>query len=395
MKKANKYLLLWIICIVFLTGCWDRRELDELGIVFGIGLDKDEQTGDIIFTKQIVRPGQTGKDGGGEKGTTKLIEARGNTIFEAIRNATKKSDREGYYAHTKLIIINEEVAKEGIAYILDFANRSHEVRSLVWIIITKDVTAREILSIEGGIEDIQASYLENMIKNRGNTSQEYVSNILEFNKKFSAEGIEPVAGRMKVVEQDKTIEEKKEENMNQEIVLSGTAVFHKDKLVGYLNELETRGFNWMVGEVDSGVLLVKDPKNQEEMITIEIKEASSKIVPKIIGGKILFEIQVKEQGNIVEQKGKADVSDLKVFEQIEEEQKKIIQMEIERAMEKIQKDLKSDIVGFGQHLYRKYPKEWENIKDEWETIFPKVKYTIQIETKLERTGLMLKTMEEK
>lgn len=55
-----------IVCIVFLlpllTGCWDRQELNELGIMLGLGVDKD---GDLIkVSAQVVVPNEVSSKSG-------------------------------------------------------------------------------------------------------------------------------------------------------------------------------------------------------------------------------------------------------------------------------------------------------------------------------------------
>ena len=66
----NKKIVAVILTITFssllLTGCWDRKELNQLGIAMAIGLDKGDD-GKIQLTSQIVRPGAMEKQGGGNE----------------------------------------------------------------------------------------------------------------------------------------------------------------------------------------------------------------------------------------------------------------------------------------------------------------------------------------
>jgi spore germination protein KC len=54
--------------------------------------------------------------------------------------------------------------------------------------------------------------------------------------------------------------------------------------------------------------------------------------------------------------------------------------------------LKTDILGFGSALNRKYPSEWKKVKEQWNTIFVDVPYTINVHTTIKDTGLILKPL---
>lgn len=322
-------LLTFIFCILFLTGCWDRKELNELGLVLATGLDKDNNTGKISITAQVVRPGALKKQGGSEEPPIELVTAKGNTVFEAIRNITKQFDRRGYYAHNKVLVIDEQLAKSGLDPFLDFFERSQEMRRLVWVMVAKNTTAKQILGVKHGIENVQATYLDNIIKRRITNSEVTAVNLLEFLKKVSGSGINPITGVMEIVEQINLPAEEKKGNATKGVRLSGTAVFKKDKLVGYLDDTETRGLNWVTGKVKSGIINVPALTEKDKLIAIEIKRASSKIKPTIDdNGKISFAIEVKEEGNIAEQQDKTDVSKVEMFEKIQKEQIKVIEREI-------------------------------------------------------------------
>ncbi|TCL76841.1 spore germination protein KC [Hydrogenispora ethanolica] len=388
--KRKLFPIACFFCCLMLAGCWNRRELNELGIVLAIGIDKDRRTGEVILTSQVVRPGALKQESAAEKSPVEITMTRGKTVFEAMRNITKQFDRKAYFSHDKVIVIDERLAREGILKVIDVFVRSQEIRRQVWFMVAKDTTAGEILGVEHGIETVQATYLESMIKSKSRNSEVSAPSLLEIVKAVSGGGTNPVAGVMEMIEQPNLPAEKEKEPSSQGVKLSGTAVFKKDKLVGYLNDRETRGLHWVTGKVQSGVIQVPAPGEPGRLITVEIKKASSRIKPEIKNGRISFHIAVKEEGNIVEQQSIIDSSKLKTFEKIAAAQKKVIADEIGAAVAKVQKQLGSDIFGFGSLLNQKYPQEWEKIKKNWDALFPEVQWTVTIDAELRRSGLLLK-----
>lgn len=119
------------------------------------------------------------------------------------------------------------------------------------------------------------------------------------------------------------------------------------------------------------------------------------IKPVIKGDKISFNIEINAEGNITESQDNIDISNLDIFDKINLKFSEFIKATVEFSLEKMQEDLKVDTVGFGSSLQRKYPKYWNEIKGQWDTIFPTVTYKITVVTSLKRTGLSLKPINAK
>jgi spore germination protein KC len=368
-----------VLCFTLLTGCFDRKELNEIGIVLAVALDKNKYTNEIIVSCEVVRPSSLKKDGSNDRSSSEIVTGIGSTVFEAVRNISKKLDRKSFFSHNKIIIISESLAKDGVSPILDVFVRDPEIRLSVWLVIAKNTEARQLLSTGEGLDKIHAFYLNDMIKTKWANSEVQVLNLLDFYKKLLKSGVNPTTGALEIVKQFNNIN----------LTLTGTAVFKKDKLVGYLNDKETRGLNWVTDEVKSGIINVPGVANSDQLIAINIKRSNSNIIPKVVDNKVSFVIEVKEFGNIGEVQDTSDFLDLKLLSKIEDEQEKAIEKEIKASIERA-KELHSDIFGFGNTLSRYYPKEWEQKKDNWDTLFTELQYEINVKVNLRRSGQMLR-----
>ncbi|WP_199883970.1 Ger(x)C family spore germination protein [Anaerosinus massiliensis] len=388
-KKTITLLTVVLLSTTLLTGCWNRRELNELGIVVAAAIEKDTESDQYILTAEIVRPAALSKDSGGSsmtKNANELVTAQGATLFEAIRNMSKKFDRQPFFSHTKVLVIDEQVAREGITPVLHVWLNSEEIRPVLWFVISKGVPARRILSELHGIEGIQANYLASIIRDHDLNSETTAVNLLDVNAALGSDTINPIAGVMELSEAPPS--SVIETNTGNGIKLLGTAVFKKDKLVGYLNGKESRGLNWIIGKVQSGVIQV--PSSKGGLVAIEIKNAEKQIRAEIKDGKYIFNIEVQEEGNIIEKQQRLDLNQLPYLNELNQQQQYVIEEEISQTIDKVQKEYGSDIFGFGKALYDAYPDEWEKVKNDWPTIFPSVEYTVKVDTKIRRLGLMQK-----
>lgn len=379
-----KNVILLITCLSLLTGCWDRIELKELGIVLGIAIDKDPETEEYILSSQMLRPSSLDVQSSSSAPPFEKVVTTGKTIYEAMKKANLEFDRKGFFAHNKVILIHEDVAKEGMLPVLDSFKRGKQVRGFVYICITKDAQASKILeSSTSGIESQPSIHLKNMVENTNIQFTAAKIDLLNFYKQSLSSEIDPVAG----------VFEFEENNVSKKHVkLSGGAVFNKDKLVGFLNEKETRGFLLGKGDVESGALAVSSPIDEEKFESVEVKTANAKITPKIKGDKFSFDIRFTGEGIIVEQQPtgsfKTNSEQLEHMNKLEEKVKQVIEDEINLAIEKAQKQLQSDIFGFGRALNKEYPKTWEKVKEDWNEQYPDVPYTVNVSFTLNTTGLM-------
>lgn len=194
-----------IMVSLLVSGCWDRRELDDIGIVVAVGLDKDSRTNEYMVTLQIVRTSVLQTMGGVKnEDPIEIFSVKDKTLLSAIRLASKQFDRKPFFAHNNVIVISEELAKEDIIPLIDVFRRGSESRDLTWIYIAKGTTAKEILGVKTGVETLQGTYLNKIIRNvRRISADASAVNQLELTKKLLVSGIQPVLGAMEIIEEEK------------------------------------------------------------------------------------------------------------------------------------------------------------------------------------------------
>lgn len=114
MIRKIAVLLLLLLLTGLLGGCWNRREITEIAIVLGAGVDWTKD-GKIRLTVQIARPGAFygGGEGGagGREPTSWVVSAEGKTVAEAERNLARKVPRDIYWGHCIVLVFGEELAK--------------------------------------------------------------------------------------------------------------------------------------------------------------------------------------------------------------------------------------------------------------------------------------------
>ncbi|MGE4353448.1 MAG: Ger(x)C family spore germination protein [Oscillospiraceae bacterium] len=368
-----------LFLIVSLSGCWNNRELDTLGIVMGVGLDKPAEGGRIKITAQLVNPNNSSssKNGGGSGSDSSPfwnVEATGDTVFSAVRDLTDISSRRLFFPHNQVLVFGKSLAENGVRDYIDFFARDPETRPNVLILISEG-TAEEILNTKSKLEAMPAENIHQLIDGASaNTSQIASVKLKDLITRLMSKTTAPIAPMIEITERggEKTA------------TLSGTAVFKDDKLVGKLDKTEGRGLLWVLDEVESGIIKVNH-KTSGDLISIEIVRANGKFKPEIKDGKIKIKIDITESGNIGDQSGDEDLSELSEISILEDELSETIRDEIMSAIEKA-KNLNTDIFGFGDSIHQHYPKEWKELEDKWDEIFPQLEVEIKVEAKIRLMG---------
>lgn len=257
MKKV--FLLMMVVLqIVTFSGCWNRREVNDLVIALAFGIDMTEDK-DIQLTVQAVVPRKLGQDGSEGNATVTYTET-GSTLFEALRKLNTVSSQKIYIGHIQLIVFGESIAREGIQKAIDFLERDHEFRRQAVPVVTKNMSAKELLEIESIYEALPAVHIVNMLGNNDAVGFSRDMTLLDVFEEFNSTGNNLVTG----------IVTKRGPELPQYVKglrTQGTAVFDGEHLVGFLNPYETRGYLWVVGEIGSGILVIPHEGLPAELIS--------------------------------------------------------------------------------------------------------------------------------
>ncbi|MEK5482123.1 Ger(x)C family spore germination protein [Viridibacillus sp. FSL R5-0888] len=382
MKKCMFVLL---ILSLFLTGCWDRRELNELGITLAIGIDKVED--EYQVTAQVVVPSEISAKTSTGRSPVTLFQANGETVYEALRKITKNSPRKIYPGHLRTLVLGEDLAEEGIAESLDFLSRDWELRSDFFVVIAKDMTAGEVLNVTTTIENIPANHMFNTLKTseafwaatNGFLLDELIANLTIDGKEAVLTGILVTGEKMGSSKQNvESI------TPSAQIKYDELAVFKKDKLVGWLTERQSRGYNGIVNEVQKTVTAISCPEKGKA--TLEIIQFDSKIKGKINKGKPEVDVNIKVKGNVGEVECQINLNDQETIVKLEKNTENKLEEIYNMTIETIQKQFKSDIFGFGEAIHRSNPKEWKKIKKQWDEEFPEMTANVKVDVKIVHTG---------
>lgn len=366
-------LIVFINCIL-LSGCWNYREIEKLSIVAGFAIDKDSDTGNFKITAELVNVSGAGSGSMGGKQqsmTSAIYTSEGKTVFDAVRNFISKTGKRLYWSHAKIVIIGNEVAKEDIVQVSDWIMRDSEPRTDMWVVISKEKTAGEILNSETGLNPIKSFELDELMKNQKSVFTAIPTELWQVIQDLGSDSISVSIPSIELVMEDgvKTPE------------ISGTAVFKKNKLIGWIDGEDTKWLAFLKNKMKATIIPIINAAGTKNDVSLEVFGNDTKIKSEIENGQIKMNVYVKTYASIDELQGTKNLTNEIGSEKVKKDGEELIKAKMKSFVKKLQTEYESDIVGFGRQFQIQKPKERKKIKD-WNEEFAKIDVEVYVDMKI-------------
>ncbi|MCA1029623.1 Ger(x)C family spore germination protein [Bacillus timonensis] len=376
MKKKVLTIMLLFITLSTLTGCWDSVEIQERTLIYALAIDKpktEKEEDRYELTIHIAEP--LALSDKPIPGTEPIwnVSTTGSSLFECVRKFATIVARPGYYGHLQLILIGEELAKEGIADSLDLFFRDHEMRRRTKVVIVKG-TGKEALQFKHRLIPIPGDYITTLTDEavRKTSLMPISSTLGEFSVAYRS-GTNFVLPNVKV--------------KKNHVDMSGAAILRKDKFAGYISGEDVRAYRVVKGTFTKGAYLATPFEKEKEhpLSSFEVKNMRTHIKPSVKNQTPHFEIEVLVEGSLAEDGIEGFVSDKKLRE-IEQSLSDKLKKDTLAFIKKMQEEYKMDIFELGEEMRRHEYDYWKTVEKDWDEAFSKAEITLEVTTYIRRTG---------
>jgi spore germination protein KC len=291
-KKMKKLLLLLTILFI-VTGCWDKKELEEQSYVIAIGLDKAKDEGDVKVTFQIANPevGSSQTGGSSQEKPKETVTVTANDFLTAKNTLNAFVSREIILHHTRVIIVSEELARsKDFIRVIQSTVREREVRREVQIIVSKE-EAGEFLRRNNPVMETRPhkyfQFVMNRVQEIGIVPNATIHRFFQITE---GDAIEEEESNKKG-EEDQYLAGQIEKKGGNKTQFMGAAVFKEGQMIGTLTGEETRLCALLDNTLEIRDMLVTYPdsykkkyriaarvvKKKDTDIKIDVKKSKTKI----------------------------------------------------------------------------------------------------------------------
>ena len=320
----RKYVIALLVFVIIFNGFSSIKELTDLAIVKAMGIDLTED-GKYHISAIVIDTSDSENTNSGI-----VYEATGDSVHDAARNIVGISPKKLYLAHMETLVISEEVAKTQTENVLDFFIRDNEGSNAFYLFIANGAKSSEIIDIINTEKIDMVSFLQATEKYRGIAN---LKNLNEIIKTILKDGDEICANSISI--------------KDEKIVINDMAYFRDWNMAGYLTSQESVLYNILINEISNIILSVGQGDN---LIVAEVMDSKSKIS---IENEDTINIEIKIKANLSETSKDIKITNSEKLEEIENNFEEKINNEMLVFYNKIKNEYNSDILGFGNLLYRK------------------------------------------
>lgn len=279
-------ILLVMLTLLMLTGCWDDINLENRAFVVSIGIDKVDDG--YRVTLGIPDPAAFSVGNTDEMKYTKY--GVGETILSAKKSLERTLSKKLDYTHVKICVINEDILKDRELFLetVDALERNRDLSKRIFMLATQE-EAHDVLSATPAEQDIVGMFIASFYENNADgvvlkrTLQEVIQPM-----RTSGDVLIP---RIKLCE-----------NKERVLELGGAAVISNSKMAGWLTEEELRGYFWLNGKGRGGTLMAK---YEDTKVPFHIDKNKSKLSVEFENNKIVFIHDINIEGSVEEYHFKA------------------------------------------------------------------------------------------
>lgn len=382
--KRIKFL---ILLLPLLSGCYNYRELNDLGITTAVSIDYKDNNFYVIA--EVINPIKQQDASSSNNSPFVNYNSSSSSLQDAFRKVVLESPRQLYAAQLEIIVLSEEVVNNHLEEILEYFARDPEARTEIKIIVAKTEDSTKAITLQTLLTSLSSSNIINSLDLQSKVlGMAYPVTLNELLNMYIDPYLEVVLPSMTLYGNYEIGDEK--ENITTSspkaiVKIDGSTITKDNKILGYLDLEESKILNLINGKLKETIIkmnyydgyIIFEPNRIKVSRELDIKNNIIKI--NISGYSKTKEIQ----SNI-------NLKDPKEVKKLN----KALNMELEKKItdtfNSIREKYGTDVFGFQELYYRtnyKYFKE--NCTNWYEDIYPKIKLEVKANVRLYEKGSTL------
>ena len=407
---------------VMLPGCGGAAEIEDIGFVLAMGVDRHEESG-IKLWLQMALP-SSGPEGQAQQESLPFITT-GETLYQALMKAQAQSSRRIMLGHVRVVVIGERLAREGIAALLDPLVRDGSFRYRSWVVVTPDPVG-EVMQVSLGGQ-VAANYINDLMEREAPTAGVPSSRFIDLLLAVEERGMEALLARLALAEQEDdgggapqagggpgpadTMLGGSGEGVGGEAetggeapapripVVDGAAVFKGDRMVGWIDrrlsaavlmlknaiqgytfthELAGEGQNRAVFSLLSTNARFSIPR---ESLTDPARIRGSTVRVNVAGLVRLRELISSEQYLTLES-----------LERLSADLSARVERDIRDLLHTAQAEFRSDVIGLGERFRQRMShSKWAQVQGEWDEVFSTLNIEVTANIEIRKRGQTMRS----
>lgn len=399
--KKTFILILIIIFISSFSASYNSLNIDNSAFVVALGIDKSTSN-KLKVTFEFLSTSPSGESVAETTPVINSIECSSVTNGINIMNAYL--GRKTNLSHCKLIIFSEELAKEGISNEIYSLINEVQVRPSANIVVSKCDTKYYIENSIPSLESLIPKYYDIFPNTSEYTGYTCNATIGDFFNSLVCNSCAPYAilGGISTSNSGSSTSQTSDDSSiksNESPIIGdrtseniGLAVFKDDKLAGELNAIETICFLNIKKQVDSFLVSIPDPQNNNSKIDVYLTPNSThNINVSFVNGAPYIKIKLEFSGKIYSMHKGSEYLNTDVLNSISNSCNSYLESQFSSYLYKTSSIFESDINGFGLYALSKFTTSTEFNNYNWLDNYKNSTFDVDINTVIDSGFLLTQT----
>ncbi|MCM3591087.1 Ger(x)C family spore germination protein [Brevibacillus borstelensis] len=369
-QGVKVYRLLGVVLLLLgLTGCWDRKEINDIAIITAAGVDLTEDKKVELSVQLYVNHAGRQQE---EADQTVVQSATGITLADAVESLQDTLSAQVFWGHTEVFIFGRDIARTGIEGHVDYFFRQPGPRGLAYLFVSRG-KAKDILKQKPPLERSSSKSLEEIAKaqkGEGVTLKE-LAQMMENPAKVS---IIPLVATLP------------EQDGGPVPYIYGMGVLKKGKWAGQMDEREAQGVLWLRNRIKFFMITIPIEKHKG-YVSLKMVRGRAVLSPQVKNSKWSMQVKLHAEYDVRQNTTNLNMTipaDVSIVESYAAAYTRSV---IKASLNKAQNVLHADVFDFSGVFHRKYPQEWKKAVADWERTFSEIEVDIQSTAEVLRPGV--------
>lgn len=400
--SAVVLLVLLLLASVSICGCTDAQEIESVGFILGLGIDIADG-GRVRIWVQTAVPSSKPEEA--EKQPAWTTSSEGESVWDAMRKLNSRSAKALFRGHIKVLVFSEKYARGGIARALDVLARDGDFRYKSWVVVTSDPIER-LFSVQAEHEAVASLHVNDIMLSATRSSTAPLSRFMDLITSLEQPGDQPLLARVSLVKSEPASGESEAgqganagqggASGQEGVEICGSAAFHDDKMVGWLDPEQTAAVLIMRNRLRDYSFTHRMPGREGGTVGVSLSgvraaiefPAQASTDPDALRGAEV-RIRVRGRVDIREVNSGQQAMSRQSLDELASGLSRQIEENLAQLIHTAQHVLGSDIIGIGEMVRRRVSsRAWDQgISATWHDTFKTLKIVPDVSVEVVKRGM--------
>jgi spore germination protein KC len=344
--------------------------LENIRLVQCLGIDKSDGVYDVSLCSKC---GITNKDNCDRTISAESIAAAYNMIERFTPGA------EVYYGQTDAVILGEKTARDGIEEYIDLIERDVDLRGTATVVILRGADAKELFAKSEGGSITLGDALRVLLPELNYQGIGFMTSVKYVASNLAESGVS-LCVAMEISPQDVPIIGNEQDAEVRVPIPAGFAVISEGRVQGFLDDSESRGTCYLLGQKGSPVEIVEV---EDSKISAQVNSGNVKLRPVWENSELKrLDIIIKASGVILEMDNPLEIMDRDILNKINEAVGRVIMEHMTGAIQ-ASRALNAEFLNISCRLSSMNPIKFSAIADDWAAVWRELPITLSADISLD------------